>query len=117
MKTITPKLEAYFNNISTGKQMAIDQKIYLMIKERPLTIEQLRNYGEPHQTITSAVDRLEKLGLIYKDGKVKGKKLNYSLYVASKTMLQCKENIQAVKQRDFERWVKVGTKKGFFELL
>jgi hypothetical protein len=117
MKTITPKLEAYFNNISTGKQMAIDQKIYLMIKERPLTIEQLRNYGDPHQTITSAVNRLERLGLIYKDGKVKGKKLNYSLYTASKTMKQCQENIKDIEQRDFERWVKVGNKKGFFDLL
>lgn len=114
MKTKIPKLEAYFYNQSTGKQMAVDQRIYLMIKERPMTIEQLRNYQMPHQTISSAITRLERLGLIYKEGTAKGKKFTYSLYVASKTIAQCEENIKAIKKRDFERWYKIGSKNGFF---
>jgi predicted transcriptional regulator len=122
MKTKIPKLEAYFYNQSTGKQMAVDQRIYLMIKERPMTIEQLRNYQMPHQTISSAITRLERLGLIYKGGTAKGKKggtakgkkFTYSIYVASKTIAQCEENIKAIKKRDFERWYKIGSKNGFF---
>jgi predicted transcriptional regulator len=114
MKTKIPKLEAYFYNQSTGKQMAVDQRIYLMIKERPMTIEQLRNYQMPHQTISSAITRLERLGLIYKEGMAKGKKFTYSVYVASKTIAQCEENIKAIKKRDFERWYKIGSKNGFF---
>jgi predicted transcriptional regulator len=94
--------------------MAVDQRIYLMIKERPMTIEQLRNYQMPHQTISSAITRLERLGLIYKEGMVKGKKFTYSVYVASKTMAQCEENIKSIKKRDFERWYKIGSKNGFF---
>jgi predicted transcriptional regulator len=114
MKTKIPKLEAYFYNQSTGKQMAVDQRIYLMIKERPMTIEQLRNYQMPHQTISSAITRLERLGLIYKEGMAKGKEFTYSVYVASKTIAQCEENIKAIKKRDFERWYKIGSKNGFF---
>lgn len=114
---ISPKTEAFFYNIDTGKAMSIDKRIYLMLKERPMTIEQLRQFQFKHQTVTSSLNRLEQLGLIYKKETVKGKKFSYSLWAVAKTIDEVEKNCISIFYRDWNRWKKVGEKKGYFELL
>lgn len=113
----TPKLEAFFYNINSGNQMSNDRKIYLMLKERPMTIEQLRNFKVPHQTLTSCLCRLEKLGLIYKKSNVKGAKHTFTLWDVSKTIKECEQRQITIFERDYMRWKKLGEREGYFELL
>lgn len=116
MKT-TAKIEAFFYQVESGKAMNMDKRIYLMLKERPMTIEQLRQFQFKHQTLTSSLNRLEQLGLIYKKDTIKGKQFSYSLWDVAKTIKEVEQNHINIFKRDFERWKKVGEKNGYFQLL
>ena len=116
MLQIPAKIDAYLNNKLSGKEKTIQFQIYMKLKERPMSTDQLRNYGMPHQSITSALSQLETEGLIYKDSIVQSKDKKYTLWKCSVNEEECILNREKIHIRNYQRWVRTGKKQQFFKL-
>lgn len=108
-----PKLQAYYEQINSGKMLSTEFRILKAIIAEPRTIEFFRNEMRiAHQTATSAVSRLCDSGLVKMSGEEKHSILTY-------VSLPIEQYEQAEKRRmeRFERWRKVGDENDFYNLL
>lgn len=112
----TAKIEAFKDQIDSGKMQTNKIKIYNLIKQEPSTIAKLREVtGMPHQTLTGALSSLEDMGWIYRTDEVKVKNRTYTLYAAETNIERAKRNALIVESQKFLDWMHRGEKNGWFD--
>jgi hypothetical protein len=110
------KIEAFKNQLNSGKMQTNKIKIYNLIKEQPSTISRLRDITNmPHQTLTGALSGLEELGWVYILDDVEVNNRSYSLYAAETNLEKAKENALIVEKHKFLQWMYRGEKNGWFQ--
>lgn len=118
MKNVSEaKKLAYVEAISNGYRKTIATAVYLLLKDKPMTTEVLRDAGIPHQSLTASLSYLEDLGMIYKSELVQGRKRKFTLWKAVTDKEEMSIRKREIEDDKFNAWVKKGNDMGYFEMI
>lgn len=114
MKTKKPKIEAFYEQINSGKMATNILRVYHEIKKKPTHIHDLRtSLSMAHQTLTSVMSTLEDIGWIVKNGVYHNDKDSYTIYEAVTDYEKAKENQEKMQIQRFDEWLSRGKRKGW----
>jgi DNA-binding HxlR family transcriptional regulator len=114
MKERKPKIEAFYEQMSSGKMATNMLRIYHEIKKKPTHIHNLRtSLSMAHQTLTSVISTLEDIGWIVKNGVYHNGKESYTIYEAVTDYEEAKKNQERMQVERFTEWLSRGKRKGW----
>jgi hypothetical protein len=114
MKKSLAKIEAFKEQIESGKMHTNALKVYAYLRKNPCTIFTLRNELKiSHQSLTSILSHLEDMGYVYKEGTIHIDQTCYSLYCADNSPIRVKERAESMARYKKFEWIKRGVKNGW----
>ncbi|MFA7307641.1 MAG: hypothetical protein WC026_13315 [Hyphomicrobium sp.] len=108
-KIIIAKRDAFVKEVKSGKFDSDKSKIYKLLLEKPMTLENLILYDFPEKTASARISELMDLGLV----SAKGNKHSFFHVVKNK-----KEQTKLMNERQketFSQWKKRGEKMGWID--
>lgn len=100
-------VKAFLENIRTGQLKSKQDKIFVYLSGKRLTLQQMREeLTYPHQTLTSALSRLMDMGVISQDD-------DGRFYHTMPNEIEVQSMLR--QQERYNRWVKTGHENGWFQ--
>lgn len=99
-------IEAFLDQLRTGKAETKAHKVYLHLHGRPQRLQTLRaELPIPHQTLTSALSRLQDMGMVTQDS---------AGHFRQVPMEEREAHAATREQERYERWAKKGRENNWF---
>lgn len=100
-------VKAFLENIRTGQLKTKQDKIFVYLSGKRLTLQQMREeLTYPHQTLTSALSRLMDMGVVSQDD-------DGRFYHTMPNEIEVQSMLR--QQERYNRWVKTGHENGWFQ--